>query len=35
VWGRLDETAHQPDEYCVIANMRGDAEVMARIMAGE
>jgi len=32
VWSRLDETAHMPNEYCVIENMVGDARVMARLM---
>ncbi|MGD0781459.1 MAG: M20/M25/M40 family metallo-hydrolase, partial [Candidatus Aminicenantales bacterium] len=31
-WARLDETAHQPNEYCVIDNMVGDAKVFAHIM---
>ncbi len=32
VWSRLDETAHMPNEYCVIENMMRDARVMARLM---
>ncbi len=32
VWGRLDESAHQPNEYTVIANVLGDASVMATMM---
>ena len=28
----LDETAHQPNEYCIIDNMVGDAKVFAHIM---
>lgn len=32
VWSTLDETAHQPDEYCVIKNMVEDAKVLAYIM---
>ena len=31
VWSRMDDLAHQPDEYCVIANMVGDAKVMAHL----
>jgi succinyl-diaminopimelate desuccinylase len=30
-WSRLDETAHQPNEYCIIDNMMGDAKVFAHI----
>ncbi len=29
VWGKGDEVAHQPNEYCYIANMVGDAKVFA------
>jgi succinyl-diaminopimelate desuccinylase len=32
VWCRIDETAHQPNEYAIIANILGDAKVMARLM---
>lgn len=31
VWGKFDSTAHQPNEYCVIDNMVGDAKVYAHI----
>ncbi|MFQ6081799.1 MAG: M20 family metallo-hydrolase [Candidatus Aminicenantia bacterium] len=31
VWGKMDETAHQPNEYCIIDNMVGDAKVYAHI----
>jgi succinyl-diaminopimelate desuccinylase len=31
VWSRMDDQAHQPDEYCLISNMVGDARVMARL----
>jgi succinyl-diaminopimelate desuccinylase len=31
VWGTLDCNAHQPNEYCVIKNMLGDAKVMSHI----
>ena len=34
VWGKIDETAHMPDEYCSIENLTGDAAVMACLMAG-
>ena len=29
VYSKLDETAHQPNEYCVIKNLIGDAKVFA------
>lgn len=32
VWSRMDETAHQPNEYCRIENILGDARVMASLM---
>jgi succinyl-diaminopimelate desuccinylase len=35
VWGRMNDTAHQPNEYALIANILGNAEVMALLMAGE
>jgi succinyl-diaminopimelate desuccinylase len=37
VYARLDETAHQPNEYCVIDHMMGDAKVFAvtALMLGE
>lgn len=31
VWGRLDETAHQPNEYSILANAIGDAKVFAAL----
>ena len=34
VWGRLDESAHQPNEYCLLPNLMGDALVMALMMLG-
>jgi succinyl-diaminopimelate desuccinylase len=34
VWGRMDETAHQPNEYCILENLSGDASVMAAVMIG-
>lgn len=30
-WSKVDETAHQPNEYCVIDNMMNDAKVFAHI----
>ncbi|MCD6120748.1 MAG: M20 family metallo-hydrolase [Spirochaetales bacterium] len=32
VWSKIDETAHMPNEYCLIDNMIGDCKVMAEIM---
>jgi succinyl-diaminopimelate desuccinylase len=32
VWCRIDETAHQPNEYALTANILGDAKVMALLM---
>ncbi len=32
VWSRLAETAHMPNEYCLISNMLGDCAVMASLM---
>jgi succinyl-diaminopimelate desuccinylase len=34
-WSRLDETAHQPNEYCIIDNLVGDAKVFAHVMLQE
>jgi len=34
VWSRMDETAHQPNEYCRLENLTGDACVMAALMLG-
>ena len=31
VWSRTMQTAHQPDEYCLIKNMVGDAKVFAHL----
>jgi len=33
VWSRIDNTAHQPNEYAIISNILGDAKVMALLMA--
>jgi succinyl-diaminopimelate desuccinylase len=35
VWSRMDETAHQPNEYVWIANLVGDAKVFADLMLGD
>jgi succinyl-diaminopimelate desuccinylase len=32
VWSTIDETAHMPNEYCVIDYMVGDAKIMAHVM---
>jgi len=32
VWSRINDTAHQPNEYALIANILGDAKVMALLM---
>jgi succinyl-diaminopimelate desuccinylase len=32
VWARLEETAHMPNEYCLVSNMIGDCAVMAAVM---
>jgi len=32
VWSRLDETAHQPNECAQLANIKGDARVLASLM---
>lgn len=32
VWEKIDETAHQPNEYCIIDNMVGDSKVFAYLM---
>jgi succinyl-diaminopimelate desuccinylase len=34
-WSKLDETAHQPNEYCIIDNMVGDAKVYDHIFLQE
>jgi succinyl-diaminopimelate desuccinylase len=35
VWSRMDDTAHQPNEYTLLANILGDAKVMALLMLQE
>ena len=32
VWSRIEETAHQPNESCLVGNMLGDSLVMALAM---
>jgi succinyl-diaminopimelate desuccinylase len=32
VWSRMDDTAHQPNEYTLLDNILGDAKVMALLM---
>jgi len=34
VWSRMDETAHQSNEYCLFENLIGDATVIAAVMYG-
>ena len=34
VWSRMDETAHQPNEYCILENLAGDACVMVAFVLG-
>jgi succinyl-diaminopimelate desuccinylase len=35
VWSRMDDTAHQPNEYALISHILGDAKVMALLMVRE
>lgn len=35
VWSRMDETAHQPNEYTIIENLVHDSQVMAYMMMQE
>lgn len=35
VWARIDEVAHQPNEYSLISNTLGDAKVFAHVFVGE
>ncbi|MDR0375870.1 MAG: M20 family metallo-hydrolase [Treponema sp.] len=35
VWSRLDNAAHQPNEYALVKNILGDAKVMAALMIGD
>ena len=34
VWATQEGMAHQPDEYCLMGNLMGDAKVMARLFLG-
>jgi succinyl-diaminopimelate desuccinylase len=34
-WSKLDDTLHQPNEYCLIENMIGDANVFAHVFLQE
>ncbi len=34
-WSKIDDTAHMPNEYCVIDNMLGDAKVFAHVFLKE
>ena len=35
VWSTMDETAHNPDEYCLLSNVIDDAKVYAHIFSQE
>ena len=35
VWSKIDECAHQPNEYTIIDNMVGDAKVFAHLFMQE
>ena len=32
VWSRMADTAHQPNEYCLLSNLLGDAKVFAKMV---
>jgi len=34
VWSKIDGTAHQPNEYCIIDNMIGDTKVYLHLFTG-
>lgn len=34
VWSKIEQTAHQPNEYCLIKNMIDDTKVMAAVCIG-
>ncbi|MBN2200141.1 MAG: M20 family metallo-hydrolase [Candidatus Aminicenantes bacterium] len=34
-WSKLDDTLHQPNEYCVIDNLMGDSKVFAHVFLQE
>jgi succinyl-diaminopimelate desuccinylase len=35
VWGRIHECAHQPDEFCILKDLVGDAKVFAAVILGK
>ncbi len=35
VWSTIDDTCHQPDEYCIVSNMLGDTKVFANLFASD
>jgi len=35
VWSTMDETAHSPNEYCVLQYLKDDAKVFAHIALQE
>jgi succinyl-diaminopimelate desuccinylase len=35
VWMTVSQTAHQPNEYCLMSNLVGDARVLARVFLGD
>lgn len=35
VWATLDETAHQPNEYCILDNLINDAKVFLHVSLQE
>ena len=35
VWSCMDETMHGPNEYCILANLLGDAKVLAHVLLTE
>ncbi len=35
VWSTVSDTAHKPDEYCLISNVIEDAKVLADIMMND
>ena len=35
VWSTMDDTAHSPDEYCLVENMLDDAKVFAHVVMQE
>ncbi|MCK5488242.1 MAG: M20/M25/M40 family metallo-hydrolase, partial [Desulfobacterales bacterium] len=35
VWSTISDTAHQPNEYCLISNILTDAKILACLYLGE